>query len=213
MPDDLTRRHLLLAETRLTGAPPAHPFKGVYLDGVVVARRGDLADGVEGRVADAQVAIMLAQHARGPGVPLPADLPQVPQPHVPIQRGGREEVRVLRVDTEAADLLLRQPIQVRRAGRARVRAPDEAVEPGEVENVRGDGVDLDAGKGLVGGRVRGPVDLGGGGAGEVKEAEGGVVRRGVEVRGVDGGELEGGYRSGVQVEGRDGRSGLRRVEI
>ena len=57
------------------------------------------------------------------------------------------------MDTEATDFLLRELVEVRRIGRARVRAADVAVEPREVENVRGDGVDFDAGEGFVSGRV------------------------------------------------------------
>ena len=83
--DDFTRRHLLLAETCGASAPPTHSFKRMDLDGVVVARRGDLADGVERCVADAQVTVMLSHHTGRPGVPLSADFPEIPKPHVPIQ--------------------------------------------------------------------------------------------------------------------------------
>ena len=208
----MPHRRARLHRRRLNGVPclPAsHTLERVDLHRVVVARGRDLPHGVEGCVADAQSAEMLAHAHRRTRITFALHFPQVPHPHEAVQARGREEVRVLRVHGEAADLLLRELVDVRggSAGGPRVVSADEAVQAGEVEDMRRRRVDLDAGKGLVGFGVGGPIDFRGGGFGEVEEAKGGVVRGGVEVRGVEGGELESCDGAGVEVEGGDGWGG------
>ena len=132
-------------------------------------------------MADAQPALMLSHAHRNPRLALALYFPQVPYPQVAVERRGRQEVRILRVDGKAADFLFGELVKVGYQGRrgAGIVAADEAVEGGEVEDVWGKGVDFDAGEGIVGFGVGGAVDFGGGGFAEVEEAEGGVVGRGV----------------------------------
>lgn len=161
-----------------TGVPSGHVLERVDLDRVVVARGRDLADGIEGRVADAQGTEVLAYHRRSSVVAPAGDFPQIPHAHVAVQRGGGEEMRVARVQAETTNLLLGQLVEVWGVGRggAGVDSAEDAVEAGEVEDVGGHGVDFDAREGFVRGGVLGPVDFGRGGGGEVEEADGGVVR-------------------------------------
>lgn len=144
MPDHARGRHLLRRQLP-PGRPGPHVVERVHLDRVVVARGRDLAGGVERRVADAQPALVLACQRRqlggGAGVLAAAQRPQVPEAHGAVQGGGGEEVRVRRVQAEAADLLFGQLEDVGGGGGgAGVGAADVAVEAAEVEDVRGVGV-------------------------------------------------------------------------
>lgn len=172
-------------------SPRAHPVQRMDLDRIIITRRRDLTGGIKRRVADAEPTFMFADQSRLlPASTTTAHLPQVPDPHEAVERGGGDEVRVSTVQGEAADFLLAELEDIGLAGRAGVDAADVAVEAAEVEEVGGLGVDFDAGEGFVGGGVGGRVDLRGVGFGEVEEAEGGVVGGGVEVGRVEGGELK-----------------------
>lgn len=208
MPNVRARAHRAVGEG-VSGRPSTHALERVDLDRVVVTGGGDLTDGVEGGMAHAQPALVLAHTRRFPVLALASHLTQIPDAHEAIEAGRREEMRVLRMEGEAADFLLRERVVLGGGGGrggAGIEAAEEAVEAGEVDDVGGEGVDFDAGKGFVGGRVGGAVDFGGGGGGEVEEADGRVIGAGVEVGGVEGGELEGGDGAGVQVKGGDGGS-------
>ena len=204
MLNDGRGRHLFIRQL-LPRSPSAHVLKGMDLDRVVVARRGDLSRAVERSMADAQSALVLAQQG-GELRPrfFAAEFPQVPDAHEAVQGRCGDEMRVRRVEGEAPDFLLRELEDFCSfGGGARICSSDKAVETGEVEKVRCAGVHFDAGKGFVQGRVGGRVDFGGGGFGEVEQAQGGVVGGCVKVGGVCGGELEGGDCASVEVERGD----------
>lgn len=118
---------------------------------------------------------MLADHRRRATLAAAADLPQVPEPHVAVQRGGRDEVRVQGMQGEAADLLVGERVESRAVRVARVVPAEEAIETREVEGVWVRGGDVDAGEGLV--EVGGGwgVDFDGAAGAEVEFADGGVV--------------------------------------
>ncbi len=175
------------------------------LNRIVIRRRRDLASSIESRVRDGQARLVLADQRRRPPLASAADLAQVPQPHVAVQRGGGDEVRESRVQGEAADFLIGELVDVRAVrGSARVVPAEAAVEAREVEGVRVRAGDFDAGEGFVevwGGRG---VDLDGAAGGQIEFADGGVVGGGVEVVGVGWAEVEGADRAGVQLEACDG---------
>lgn len=202
MPHSRRRLHLRLRH-RLSRPPRAHPGERVDLDRVVVAGCGHLSRGVERRMTDAQPALVLAHQRRRAALALAANLPQIPHPHEAVQGCRGEEVRLRRVQREAADFLLAELPCFGGVWGAGVGAADVAVEAREVQGVGGGGVDFDAGEGFVVVRGGGGVDFGAGGGGEVEEAETGVVGGGVEVGGVERGELESADCAGVQVERGD----------
>lgn len=104
MPHNRTRLHLLLPNL-MPRLPRPHPLERMDLDRVIITRRRHLPRAVERRVADTQPALVLAHQRRRLHAFLPTQFPQVPDPHMSIQRGGRDEMRVPRVQAEAADFL------------------------------------------------------------------------------------------------------------
>lgn len=129
MRHDDSRAHLLRLELA-PHRPRPHPRKLMHLDRIVITRGGDLARGTKRGVADAEAALVLAQQRRHRlrfSAPAP-HRPQVPHPHEAVQRRRGQEVRLRRVQREAADFLVAERPE-RGAGRgggrsARVRAPD-----------------------------------------------------------------------------------------
>lgn len=95
-------------------------------------------------MANAQPALVLPYQRRQlrSGVLAAAEFPQVPEAHGAVQGRGGEEVRVRRVQAEAADLLFGELEDVGGGirGGAGVGAADVAVEAAEVEDMRGVGV-------------------------------------------------------------------------
>ena len=75
----------------------------IDLNRVIVAARRNLSHAVECSMTDAETAGVLAD-LNGFG----RCLAQIPETHCPIQGCGCEKVGVLRMDTEASNLLLRQ---------------------------------------------------------------------------------------------------------
>lgn len=148
MLDSRRRLHLRLSQLLPNGPRPS-VRKGMDLDRIVIRRRRDLAGGIERCVRDRQARFVLADHRRRLPLPSAADLAQVPQPHVAVQRGGGDEVRESRVQGEAADFLIGEVVDVRAARGARVVPAEAAVEAREVEGVRVRAGDFDAGEGLV----------------------------------------------------------------
>ena len=146
---DSRRRHHLLLRHFVPHTPRRRARKGVDLDRVVVRGRRDLARGIKRRVRDRQPRLVLADHSRRPTFAPAADLAQVPQPHVAVQRGRGDDVRVQRVQGEAADFLVRKLVDVGAVGGARVVSAEGAVEAREVQGVWVCGGDFDAGEGLV----------------------------------------------------------------
>lgn len=208
MPD---RRHRLHFRFRnfVPGPPRARPRERIDLHRVVVRRRRYLPRAVERRVRYREPRLVLAYHPRRPAIPLPADFPQVPHPHVAVQRRCRHEVRTQRVQGEAADLLVGQAVDVRGGGRgARVVPAEAAVQAGKVEGVGVRGGEFDAGEGLVVVRGGRGVDFDGPAGGEVELADAGVVGGGVEVCAVCGAEVEGADGAGVELEACDGWVGV-----
>lgn len=99
------RLHGLLADI-MPDIPRGAVREIIDLDRIIIARRGDLPVRVPRSVADAQPALVLAQQGRQAPVGAAGDLAQVPQLEHAVERGRGEQVRVRRVQREAADLLV-----------------------------------------------------------------------------------------------------------
>lgn len=85
--------HFRLSEL-VPNTPRSRAREGVDLDRVVVRGRRDLTGGIERRVRDGQARLVLADHSRRAIFALTADLTQVPEAHVTVQRGRGDDVWV-----------------------------------------------------------------------------------------------------------------------
>lgn len=97
----------------MAGGEGAHVLETVDFDRVIVGCSGDLAHGVESGMGDAEAGLVLAYTYGGPRVALTGYFPQVPDAEIAVQARGGEEMRVARVEGEAADFLLRELVGFR----------------------------------------------------------------------------------------------------